>query len=136
MGAQVTISENILVEDSLRASATGFEVQVLLNWYRSLPLSCVQTLELTVDGQPVPRAQIRFLINGRERSLDELNDLVDEDWYVQDKATLRVQRSLAVKPGESHDVALKLGSRIPYIVTGPSSALEQVSTLRRQMVAR
>jgi len=132
----VTISENILVEDSLRALSTGFEVQVLLNWYRSLPLSCVQTLELTVDGQPVPRAQIRFLINGRERSLDELNDLVDEDWYVQDKATLRVQRSLAVKPGESHDVALKLGSRIPYIVTGPSSALEQVSTLRRQMVAR
>ena len=132
----MTISENILVEDSLRALSTGFEVQVLLNWYRSLPLSCVQTLELTVDGQPVPRAQIRFLINGRERSLDELNDLVDEDWYVQDKATLRVQRSLAVKPGESHDVALKLGSRIPYIVTGPSSALEQVSTLRRQMVAR
>ena len=132
----MTISENILVEDSLRALSTGFEVQVLLNWYRSLPLSCVQTLELTVDGQPVPRAQVRFLINGRERSLDELNDLVDEDWYVQDKATLRVQRSLAVKPGESHDVALKLGSRIPYIVTGPSSALEQVSTLQRQMVAR
>jgi len=132
----VTISENVLVEDSLRASPAGFEVQVLLNWYRSLPLSCVQTLELTVDGQPVPRAQVGFLINGRERSLDELQDLVDEDWYVQDKATLRVQRSLAVKPGESHDVALKLGSRIPYIVTGPSSALEQVSTLRRQMVAR
>ena len=132
----MTISENILVEDSLRALSTGFEVQVLLNWYRSLPLSCVQTLELTVDGQPVPRAQIRFLINGRERSLDELNDLVDEDWYVQDKATLRVQRSPAVKPGEAHDVALKLGSRIPYIVTGPSSALEQVSTLQRQMVAR
>jgi hypothetical protein len=132
----VTISENILVEDSLRASPAGFEVQVLLNWYRSLPLSCVQTLELTVDGQPVPRAQIRFLINGRDRSLDELHDLVDEDWYVQDKATLRVQRSPATKAGDPLDIALKLGSRIPYIVTGPSSALEQVSTLQRQMVAR
>jgi len=132
----VTISENILVEDSLRALSTGFEVQVLLNWYRSLPLSCVQTLELTVDGQPVPRAQIRFLINGRERSLDELQDLVDEDWYVQDRATLRVKHAPPVKAGERHDVALKLGSRIPYIVTGPSSALEQVSSLQRQMVAR
>jgi hypothetical protein len=132
----MTISENILVEDSLRASPTGFEVQVLLNWYRSLPLSCVQTLELTVNGQAVPRAQIRFVINGRDRSLDELHDLVDEDWYIQDKATLRVRRSPAVKPGEPLDVALKLGSRIPYIVTGPSSALEQLSSLQRQMVAR
>jgi hypothetical protein len=131
----MTISENILVEDSLRASPTGFEVQVLLNWYRSLPLSCVQTLELTVNGQAVPRAQIRFVINGRDRSLDELQDLTDEDWFVQDRATLRVQRSPAVKPGEPLDVALKLGSRIPYIVTGPSSALEQISSLQRQMVA-
>ena len=131
----MTISENILVEDSLRASPTGFEVQVLLNWYRSLPLSCVQTLELTVNGQAVPRAQIRFVINGRDRSLDELQDLTDEDWFVQDRATLRVQRSPAVKAGEPLDVTLKLGSRIPYIVTGPSSALEQISSLQRQMVA-
>ena len=132
----MTISENILVEDSLRALSTGFEVQVLLNWYRSLPLSCVQTLELTVNGQPVPRAQIGFFINGRERSLDELQELVDEDWFVQDRATLRVQRMPPVKAGEQLDVALKLGSRIPYIVTGPSSALEQVSRLQRQMIAR
>jgi hypothetical protein len=132
----VTISENVLVEDSLRASPTGFEVQVLLNWYRSLPLSCVQTLELTVGGKPVPRDRIRFVINGRDRTLDELADLVDEDWYVQDRATLRVQHAPPVRAGEQLDVALKLGSRIPYIVTGPSSALEQVSTLQRQMVAR
>ena len=132
----MTISENILVEDSLRASPSGFEVQVLLNWYRSLPLSCVQTLELTVDGQAVPRAQIRFFLNERERSLDELHDLVDEDWFVQDRATLRVQRTPPVKAGEQHDVGLKLGSRIPYIVTGPDSALEQLSTLQRPMVAR
>ncbi len=132
----MTISEHIVVADSLRATPDGFELQVRLNWYRSLPLSCLQTLELSVGGAAVARADIRFAINGRERSLAELEELTGEDWFVQDPATLRVRRSPALRAGERVEVSLRLGNRIPYIVTGPASALEQVSTQQLAMTAR
>jgi hypothetical protein len=129
----MTISENILVEDSLRATAGGFAVEILLNWYRSLPLSCVETIELEIDGVTVPRTQIRFVINGKTRSLDELEELANELWYIQDHAVLTVERTPPLYAGQTVNVKLRLGSRIPYILTGPASALENVSSMSRQM---
>jgi Domain of unknown function (DUF6379) len=129
----VTIGENVLVQDSLRAAPAGFEVEVLLNWYRALPLSCVNTVELAVNERPIPRDHIQFVINGRERTLDELMDLWDESWFVQDHAVLRVRHDPPLRPGERATIALRLGSLIPYILNGPTSAFESVTRMSRTM---
>jgi hypothetical protein len=130
----VSLAASMLDVDSLRTVGDGFELDVHLNWYRSLPLSSVKTLELTIDGEPVATDEITCVLNGTEYTLDELAERWDELWYVLDAATLRVRRR-PVRTGETADVSLKLGSRIPYILVGPDQPLEYVSERTRRLVA-
>ena len=131
----MSLAASMLADDALRAVDGGFELDVQLNWYRSLPLSSVQTVELTLNGETIPREEIAFALNGNEHSLDALAELWDETWFVLDPATLRVRRPL-VQAGEAADVSIRLGSRIPYIFTAPGRPLEYVSERSERLVAR
>jgi hypothetical protein len=131
----VSLATTMLDDDALRADDDGFELDVHLNWYRSLPLSSVSTVELTVNGEPVARDEITFVVNGGAYGLDDLSELWEEMWFVLDAATLRVRRPL-VRRGQDAEVALRLGSRIPYILVGPDTPLEHVSERTRTLVAR
>jgi hypothetical protein len=121
-------------DDALRANDDGVELDIRLNWYRSLPLSSVATVELTLNGEAVAGDEITFAVNGGEYALSELGDRWDEMWFVLDPATLRVRR-LLVRPGEEAEVHLKLGSRIPYIMVAPDRPLEHVSERSKTLVA-
>jgi hypothetical protein len=113
-----------LVEDnSLRATEDGYELAIRLTWYRSLPLSCIERVQLTLDGQPVAPAAVRFGINGHEYRLDELPGLADEFWFVLDPAVLRVHDPDKVARGERHTVEAEVAFRAPYIVIGPGKFL-------------
>ena len=125
----------MLADDGLRATHGGFEVDIHLNWYRSLPLSSLKTVELTVNGEAIPREEITFVLNGSEHALDNLTNHWDEMWFVLDPATLRVRR-VVVEAGESADVSIRLGNRIPYILIGPDQALEYVTERTKTLVAR
>jgi Domain of unknown function (DUF6379) len=131
----VSLGASMLGDGALRAGDGSFELDVHLNWYRSLPLSSVRTVELTVNGEPVARDEIAFAVNGREYVLDDLSARWDETWFVLDAATLRVPRPL-VRRGETAEVTLRLGSRIPYILVGPDTPLEHVSERTTTLVAR
>ena len=130
----MSLAASILGEDALRAVDGGFELDVHLNWYRSLPLSSVATLELSVDGETVPRGEIAFVLNGSEHALDELAGRWEETWFVLDPATLRVRRPL-VRRGEAVEIRIRLGSRIPYLLLAPGTPLEVVSERTRTLVA-
>jgi len=131
----VSLAASMLDDDALRAVDGGFELDVHLNWYRSLPLSSVETVELTVNGEVIPRDEIRFAVNGNEYSLDELSGRWDEVWFVLDPATLLVRRSL-VGAGEEAEVTVRLANRIPYILIGPDRALQYASERSLTLVAR
>ena len=94
----------IVEDNSLRATADGYQVEIRLNWYRSLPLSCVEEVRLSLDGQLVPPEKIRFAINGHEYRLDELPRLGEEFWFVLDPAVLQVHDPGKVASGERHTV--------------------------------
>jgi hypothetical protein len=132
----MSLAATMLDADALRSAADGFELDIRLNWYRSLPLSSVQTIELTVDGEAIPRDDIAFVLNDREYGLDELGSHWEELWFVLDAATLRVRHRPALEAGRPADVRLRLGSRIPYIQTAPGRALEYVTERERTLVAR
>lgn len=134
-GTGVTLAANILENDGLRAVDGGFELDIHLNWYRSLPLSSLKTLELTVNGELVAREKITFLVNGNEYALDELRERWNEMWFVLDPATLRVRRPL-VRRGVGAEVGLRLGNRIPYILVGPNTAFESISDRTQVLVAQ
>jgi Domain of unknown function (DUF6379) len=120
----MTLQARVIGDDALRVVEDGFELDIDLNWYRSLPLSCVATLELTVDGEEIPSDEITF--NGY--SLAELAERWDEYWFVLDQATIRVRRPLTPV-----DVHLRLGVRIPYLPIGPAQAVVYISEVDRRM---
>ncbi|HEX2303214.1 MAG TPA: DUF6379 domain-containing protein [Gaiella sp.] len=131
----MSLAASMLDDDALRAGDDGFELDVHLNWYRSLPLSSVHTVDLTVNGETIPREEITFSLHGNDYSLDELGEHWDEMWFVLDPATLRVRRPL-VRSGDEADVRIRLGNRIPYILIGPDRALEYVTERSKSLVAR
>jgi len=131
----MSLAASMLDDDALRVVDDGFELDVHLNWYRSLPLSSVKTVELTVNGEAIPRDEITFVVNGSERALDELTNHWEEMWFVLDAATLRVRRAL-VEAGAHADVSIRLGNRIPYILIAPDQALEYVTERTKTLVAR
>jgi Domain of unknown function (DUF6379) len=131
----MSLAASMLDDDALRETGDGFELDVHLNWYRSLPLSSLKTVGLTVNVESIHRGEITFAVNGNEYGLDELQQRWDEMWFVLDPATLRVPRPL-VRKGDSADVRITLGNRIPYILIGPDQALEYVSERSDTLVAR
>ena len=131
----MSLAASMLDDDALRVADDGFELDVHLNWYRSLPLSSLKTVELTVNGDPIGRDEITFVHQGREHRLDDLAEQWDELWFVLDPATLRVRRAAAVKAGDEAEVSVRLGNRIPYILIGPDQALEYVSERSKKLVA-
>jgi hypothetical protein len=131
----MSLAASMLDDDALRGADDGFELDVHLNWYRSLPLSSVKTVELTVNGERIPREAISFAVNGHEYTLDELPEHWDEIWFVLDAATFRVH-GLPIAAGDTADVSLRLGNRIPYILIGPGTPLEYVSERSRKLVAQ
>jgi hypothetical protein len=116
---------NIVEDNSLRATEDGYRLEARINWYRSLPLSCVEKVDLSLDGQPVPPEAISFGVNGHEYRLSDLPARADEFWFVLDPAVLSVHDPGRVKAGESHRIELQLAMRAPYILVGPGKFMVQ-----------
>jgi len=131
----MSFAASMLDDDGLRVTDDGFELDVHPNWYRSLPLSSVSTIEVAVNGEHISRDEITFSVNGAEHGLDELAERWDEMWFVLDPATLRVRRQL-VRSGETADVRVRLGNRVPYLLIGPGRPLETVTEVATSLVAR
>jgi hypothetical protein len=114
---------DVIEDNSLRATATGFEVRLRYKWYRSLQLSCLEDLQISFDGQPVDPNAISFSVNDHVYRLDELAEKVDETWFILDSAVVSVAQPGLVKPGESHRIDVSFGMRAPYIAIGPNNFL-------------
>ena len=125
-----------LVEDnSLRVINDGYQINVRLNWYRSLPLSCVQNIKLVVDGEEVPSSDMRFAVNGNQYTIDEIAEKVEEFWFVQDAAQLQVLQLSKVHAGESHEIEAEIALRFPYIAIGPGKFLVNNTKYAAEQVA-
>src|SRR2546430_3123603 len=98
----MSLAASMLDDDALRVVDDGFELDVHLNWYRSLPLSSVKTVELTVNGEAIPRDEITFVVNGSVRALGVLTNHSVEKWFALDVATLLARPTLAelAPPGD------------------------------------
>jgi hypothetical protein len=109
------INDRLIEPDSLRIAPGRVSVDVRIPWYRAIPASCISDVSVRVDGRDVPTETIRCELNGRERRLEELPELLDESWFTTDSLT--VTGDLDVAADEEHDVAVNLKLYIPYIIT-------------------
>jgi uncharacterized protein DUF6379 len=111
------LTERVIEDGSLRAEASGYSFDLRIPWYRSLPLSCVEGLEVALDGDAAAAHDIAITFNERTYSLDELPPLYDEWWQVTDAARVAVPRAGGLAAGP-HELDVTLALRIPYIVEG------------------
>jgi len=121
----MTLEANVLRAQSLRSTPEGYEVDVHLAWYRSLPLSCVENISIKIAGKEVPSEQMRVRYLNHSLRLDELGELVDDWWFIQDPLTIDVACSDASESGAEVELEVELATRIPYVIIGPDMALVQ-----------
>ena len=124
--------DRTLSEEGFENTGDGFKVTLRIPRYRSLPLSCIRVDTLTVDGKNVDPDTITFYTHGKSYPHPDLENQIDEEWFLQDPAELRVQGE-KLEPGE-HDVQLQLKLRIPYVfVEGGTAALTEVAGAKKRL---
>lgn len=105
--------------DSLRPHPDGLALRLTIPWYRSLWLSSVTSLELTVDGEQVPQDDLRFVLHDREYTLDELPQQSETLWFLQEHPLLIAKGERPVEVGEQYEITLAGHLRLPYMQIAP-----------------
>lgn len=95
----------------------GFTVDVGFNYYRGTPISAVERLELSVDGERVPDDRILVEINGKLLRISQVSLAFTEYWGVRTRIRLHVFGE-PLASGE-HDVELVCEVRVVYMEFAP-----------------
>jgi hypothetical protein len=132
----VTLEAQVLGDKAVRAADGGYEVDLHLAWYRSLPLSCLEGIDLVINDEAASRESLKVTVGDTQLGLDELPELDDEWWFVQDALTVHVPATQAAKAGDEVDVDVTLATRIPYIIIGPDTALVQRTHVVKKVVVQ
>jgi hypothetical protein len=112
----------VLNEKSFRSlvingKTVGFNVDLRINYYRGLHVSCIELLQLFIDGKQIPENTMCFVINGKKFQISKLKHLFAEFWGLRTSAHLEVYNK-GLDPGK-HEVKLILHLRNPYMRFGP-----------------
>ncbi|WP_295121770.1 DUF6379 domain-containing protein [uncultured Leifsonia sp.] len=116
------IPDRIIEQGTLTTTGTRAAVDVRIPWYRALPASCIAGATLSIDGVPAPAETLRWELNGKERTFDDMKDDTEEWWFPLDSAVLSGDIPVAADDSE-HEVAVDLTVFIPYIVIGDDEVL-------------
>lgn len=111
----------LITEDSLRPHAEGLALKLTIPWYRSLWLSSVSTLRLTIDGTEVPPHDMAFELAGARHPIDALPEQSETLWFLQQHPLLIVRRDDPVGLGDQHDVEIFGELRLPYMQIAPGA---------------
>lgn len=114
------IPDRVIEQGTLRTEPGRASVEVRIPWYRAVPGSCIAAATLTIDGVRAPAESVRWRMNGRTFTFDELAGELDEWWFPTDSAVL--SGALDVVPGE-HEVTVDLSIYVPYIIIGEDETL-------------
>ena len=109
----------LLDESSLRTHPDGLALALTLPWYRSLWLSSVSSVRLTLDGQEIGSGQLSFELAGTRYALEDLPAQSETLWYLQEHPLLIVRRDQPAALGERHTVQLIGELRLPYMQIAP-----------------
>ena len=124
------MSHRVVSDNGLKALSNGCSISIRVPWYRSLPLSVFEVMDVSLDGCSVPLDQVQFSIEGETFPLSDLERRTGEVWYVLDDAYLNVS-GVNVAQGEEHDVAVTLAIYPPYI-----KGYKRITRTEKRLTAR
>ncbi|WP_225010269.1 MULTISPECIES: C-glycoside deglycosidase beta subunit domain-containing protein [Novosphingobium] len=93
---------------------TGFAFESKLGYYRGLGLSMIEELNVSIDGEALPREAVRFDEGQGPISLDEMESAYDRRWPFGTPATIIVARDGGFPKGE-HTLGLVQKLRVSYL---------------------
>jgi hypothetical protein len=126
----MTMTEGMVRPDALSVRNGRLALAVHLPWYRSLPLSCLESVEVTVDGAPAAVRAVQ--VPGFAGTVAEAADS-DVPWDLRD--ALDVSLDVEASSG-AHALEVTVAVRIPYLQVAPGVALVQRATVRTEGTAR
>ena len=108
--------------------AIGFQLHMRLANYRGYLLSQIEDIRISVDGESIPRGDIRFSIGGRTYTLDEMEEVVDNRWELRQVATVTCLKAGGLAPGV-HEISAEEHIRASYIPMTAVARLTRKLTL-------
>lgn len=126
--------KHILTDEGCRSiwehgRKTGYCVNIKINYYRGLPLCCIEEIALEVDGEKIDPHTMIVQHNGREYPyLELLTDDFPTDvyWIFGEKLRVVIKKEGGIDQGR-HNVKLTLKTRRSYTPT-MVAACEKVLT--------
>lgn len=106
------------VISSLKADGNAMLLEVGLPWFRSLPISCVNGLIVTIGENSFNTDDLQIEIDGRFVSMTTLPDSDFGEWYLQDRKKVRVP--MKSKSSELQKVRVQFDLVIANIFSGPN----------------
>jgi hypothetical protein len=123
----MTMAEDLIRPGALTVRDGWLTVDLRLPWYRSLPLSCLESLDVAVAGAPV--AVRSLAVPGFAGPLERTADS-DVWWDLRDRAVVTLDAS--ARPGDVVALDVSVAVRIPYIERAPGVPLVQHATARTE----
>ena len=111
--------DSLFSEQDVRRVDNGIAVSVQLPWYRSLWLSAVDDVAVTVNGEAVPRDRLRFELQGQSYRIEELPEQWETLWFVADRPDVLIDLDRSPAEGEQLTVEVVLTMRLLYMQIMP-----------------
>lgn len=128
-------THNSLFSDTdVRRHPDGIAVSIQLPWYRSLWLSAVSNVAVTVNGAEIPTDRIRFELQGRSYAIAELPEQWETLWFVADRPDVIISLDEVPAPGEKLVVEVVLTMRLLYMQITPGRYVTNRVPVEREVV--
>jgi hypothetical protein len=128
--------DTVLTDDSLIRRPEGLGIALTVPWYRSLWLSSVSNVAVSVEGREIPTDDLRVELGERTFRVDELADQWDVLWFIQDRLVVVVPLDEPVTDGQEVDVEVTVDLRLPYMQIAPTKYVTNHATNRRLLAVR
>lgn len=114
------MDNKMIVEGSLESNDKGFAFYGRLPYYRGLGLSMIEDIMITIDGEAIARADIRFHIRGHTYTLDQMESVYNDRWNFGEKAKIIAMKPGGLAPGR-HKIEFAVRMRVSYLPFIPTT---------------
>ncbi len=128
--------DTVLSDDSLLVRPEGLGIALTVPWYRSLWLSSVTDIAVSVEGREIPKGDLRVELGERSYRVDELQDQWDVLWFIQDRLVVVVPLDEPPAEGQQVDVEVTVDLRLPYMQIAPTKYVTNHARNRRSLVVQ
>jgi hypothetical protein len=132
----MSTGDTVLTDESLTRRPDGLAIALTVPWYRSLWLSSVSDIAVSVEGREISKDDLRVELGDRSFRVAELADQWDVLWFIQDRLVVVVPLDPPPAAGQQVDVEVTVDLRLPYMQIAPTKYVTNHATNRRSLAVR